>query len=105
MAVCARAKRTARSWRPMSASWLDLANEVAGIDVERLRYSAKNAHACRDVGALDLADVAGADARSVGKLLLRQFLVMAHPTQIDGHDLLEVHGPNGTRQESSFQER
>lgn len=94
MTAAREPKSEQRVVRGMSASWLGLANELAGIDVECLRYPAENAYACRNVGALDLADVARADAGSVGEFLLRQFLVMTHPTQVHRHDLLEVHGAN-----------
>lgn len=67
-------------WRVISASWFGLANEIAGIGVERFRHPAKNAHACRNIGALDLTDVARTDAGAICQLLLRQLLVMAQPT-------------------------
>lgn len=91
--------------RAQSALGLRLANKIARIGVERLCQAAQHGHAGRDIGALNLADVARADAGSIGQLLLRHCPVMAQPTQVRGHDLLEVHGANGLGLESSFQER
>lgn len=72
-------------------------NEVTGVNIQRFRQLAQDADACGDSGTFDRADVAHADLGARRQFFLRQVLIMAYATHVDGHDLLEVHGTIGIR--------
>src|SRR6185437_4877633 len=69
--------------------------QFSRFHLERLRDPAEHGDARRDVGALDPTDVPGAQPGPLGQFLLRHLFRMTQPTQIDRHDLLEIHGDDG----------
>ena len=70
-------------------------DQDGGLNTKSLRDPPQNRDAGRFVRAFDRADISRAQTGAIGQLFLRHLLVMADATQIDRHDLLEVHG--GTR--------
>jgi hypothetical protein len=70
-------------------------DQGGGLNAECLRNPPQYRNARRFARPLDRADVPRAETGAVRQFFLRHLLVMADATQIDRHDLLEVHG--GTR--------
>jgi DNA-binding XRE family transcriptional regulator len=70
-------------------------DKLRRFDLKRLRDLPEHRHARRDVGAFDPSDISGAQPGSLGQFLLRHSFRMTQPTQIDRHDLLEIHGDDG----------
>ena len=77
------------------ATWPDSTDQVTWINAEGGCQLAQHRDAGRPVGGFEFSDVASTKAGSMRQLFLRQLLVMTHPTQLYGHDLLEVHGSDG----------
>lgn len=71
-------------------------NQIGRVDAKSRSDLPQYRHAGRHIGALDRADIAQAQPGPVRQFFLRHLLVMAYPTQIDRHDLLEVHDGMGT---------
>lgn len=70
-------------------------HQFGRVNLKRLRDPAEHGHTRRDVGAFDPSEVPGAQPGPFGQLLLRHPFRMTQPTQIDRHDLLEIHGDDG----------
>src|SRR6185437_16664985 len=71
------------------------AHQSARLHLKRLRDPAEHRDAGRNVGAFDPSDVPGTQPGPFGQFLLRHPFRMTQPTQIDRHDLLEIHGDDG----------
>ena len=71
-------------------------HKLGRLDTQRFGNLAEDSKGSRHLGALDGTDMACAQARAVRQFLLRQFLAMTYATQIDRHDLVEIHDVSGT---------
>jgi hypothetical protein len=71
------------------------AHQFVRFHLKRVGDPAKYRHACGNIGALDTPDVPGAQPGPLRQFLLRHLFRMTQPTQIDRHDLLEIHGDDG----------
>lgn len=70
-------------------------HQLGSLHIKRFGHLAQDGDARRHVGALDRPDIPGAQPGPLGQLLLRHPFRMTQPTQIDRHDLLEIHGDDG----------
>jgi len=70
-------------------------HQFLGLDPKRVRDLPQHRDTGGDFRAFNGADVARAHVGPVGQRFLRHFLHMTQPTQIDRHDLLEIHGEDG----------
>jgi hypothetical protein len=70
-------------------------HQLGRLRLQRFGYLTQHRDAGRHVGAFDRANVPGAQPGPFGQLLLRHSFRMTQPTQIDRHDLLEIHGDDG----------
>ena len=69
--------------------------KLARLDPQGFGKLPEHGDARRHIAALDRADIARAQAGALGQLLLRHVLIVALPTQVHRHDLLEIHGMMG----------
>ena len=70
-------------------------HQLGRLHLQRFGYLTQHRDARRHVGALDRANVPGAQPGPFGQFFLRHSFRMTQPTQIDRHDLLEIHGDDG----------
>lgn len=70
--------------------------EVARFDSQCVRNLPQHSDAGRHIGPFDGPDIADAQAGARCQLFLRDISLMTRTTQIDRHDLLEIHGDERT---------